>query len=369
MKILHLISGGETGGSKNHLLSLLEQFSKDEILLGVLEEGLLSKEAKEKGIPTIVFNQSSRYDFSVLSKLKKTIKEHEIQFVHTHGARANLYAYMVRKRISFKWVTTIHSDPSLDFMKGGLKGKAFTWINMRVLKKIDFFFAVSNRFKEMLVQFGLSEKKIHVIYNGISFDIPDYQPLSRKDFGYRPEELLIIMVARLHPIKGHELVFTALKELIEAGQKNVSLLLIGDGPLKAELAKSVKDKNLERYIRFEGFQSNIHGYLEMADVELLASYSESFPLVLLESARARTSIISTDVGGVSDLIATPDYGWLIEPGNKVELKEAILSAAKEKATGELTEKGLKIFERASTHYSITHLYDSIRKEYQNMTAK
>ncbi len=170
MKVLHLISGGETGGSKNHLISLLQQFNKEEIILGVFQEGKLSEEARESGLPVVVFGQTSRYDFSVIKKVKALIKEQQITIVHTHGPRANLFTYFLKKQGDFKWITTIHSDPSKDFIKGGVKGKVFTWLNMKVLNEIDYFFAVSNRFKDMLVQFGLASNKIFVIYNSIPFD-------------------------------------------------------------------------------------------------------------------------------------------------------------------------------------------------------
>ena len=123
MTILQLISGGETGGSKNHLTSLLQQFSTEEVVLGVMQEGQLSKEARDAGIETIVFNQTSRYDLSFIKKLVSYIRGNQIGIIHTHGPRANFFVYLIKNFVSFRWFTTIHSDPSKDFIKGGVKGK------------------------------------------------------------------------------------------------------------------------------------------------------------------------------------------------------------------------------------------------------
>jgi L-malate glycosyltransferase len=366
MKVLHLISGGETGGSKNHLLSLLQQFNKEEIFLGVFQEGKLSQEARELGLPLVVFGQSSRYDFSVLKKIASLIKKERISIVHTHGPRANLFTYFLKKRTTFKWITTVHSDPSKDFIKGGVKGKVFTWLNMRILKEIDYFFAVSNRFKEMLVGFGLDSNKIYVIYNGISFEGIYEQKVFREDIGLTEEDFAIIMVARLHPIKGHELVFESIKNLKDEGTTDIKLLLVGDGPIKEGLREKVNELDLSENVSFLGFQKDVHSYLALSDVKLLASYSESFPLVILESARAETPVISTDVGGVKDLINDPSLGWVVPVGDVQALTRAMNEAIEDKRNGSLKRKGVNLMEKASSNYSLQNLYNDTICTYEKI---
>ncbi|MDX8343181.1 glycosyltransferase [Rossellomorea sp. YZS02] len=363
MKVLHLISGGETGGSKNHLISLLQQFNKEEVMLGVFQEGKLSKEARELGLPVVLFGQSSRYDFSVLKKIKTLIKEQNITIVHTHGPRANLFTYFLRKQINFKWITTIHSDPSKDFIKGGVKGKVFTWLNMKVLKEIDYFFAVSNRFKEMLVEFGLDSKKIFVIYNSIPFDEVYEQKITREDLCLKETDFLIVMVARLHPIKGHELAFKSIKDLSNQGYNQVKLLLIGDGPIGNELKQKVDQLELSEKIKFLGYQKDVHSYLALSDVKLLASYSESFPLVILEAARAETPVISTDVGGVKDLISEKRFGWVVPVGEVDGITNAIKEAIEDKKNGVLKEKAFQLKDRAIKEYSLQRLHNDTYSTY------
>ncbi|MBT2661577.1 glycosyltransferase family 4 protein [Bacillus sp. ISL-45] len=362
MKVLHLISGGETGGSKNHLLSLLKNLNETEVLLGVFQEGKLSEEARQMGIPVIMYGQSSRYDFSVISKIKQTIKDNQISIVHTHGPRANLFTYFVRQTTPFKWISTIHSDPSQDFIKGGIKGKIFTTINMTVIKKIDHFFAVSERFKQMLVGFGLPAEKITTVYNGISFDEQLECKLSREELQLKEDDFVICMVARLHPIKGHTVVFEALKKVLAAKQ-NVKLLLIGDGPERDDLEREVRDKGLTENVRFLGFQQDVHSYLCLSDVKLLASYSESFPLVILEAARAHTPVISTDVGGVKDLIAEPSLGWVVPIKDAEALAGAITEAI---TTRNLPSLGNNLYEKASRLYSIDQLAKSTEETYKKI---
>lgn len=360
MKVLHLISGGETGGSKNHLLSLLAHLNKEEILLGVFQEGQLSDEARKLGIPLVVFGQSSRYDFSIIGKIKMTMHQEGISLVHTHGPRANLYAYIMRQTTKFKWVTTIHSDPQQDFIKGGVKGKVFTAINMRVIKKIDHFFAVSERFKQMIVGFGINANKITTIYNGIEFGIPLEAKLSRKELGLTDDDFVIIMAARLHPIKGHTIVFDAIKGL------NVKLLLIGDGPIRKELEEEVAAKGLQDKVHFLGFQKDVHSYLSLSDVKLLASYSESFPLVILEAARAHIPVISTDVGGVKDLISDPSLGWIVPIKDASSMTDVIEQAILQKKEGQLSVLGNNLYTKASANYSVNQLAEKTKQTYKKL---
>ena len=365
MRILHLISGGETGGSKNHLLSLLEKCRDEDIYLGVFQEGRLSEEARHKGIPVFVFGQRSRYDFSIIPKLKKMILEKEIDIVHTHGPRANLFTFFLKRLISFKWITTIHSDPEKDFIKGGVKGRVFTRLNMTVIKRIDHFFAVSERFKEMLVGFGISASKITTIYNAISFDLGLKATKFRSDLGISDEEFIIIMVARLHPIKGHIVAFEAITRLNQHGNK-VKLLLVGNGPIEQELKANVEKLQITDQVMFLGYQEDVHSYLALSDVKLLASYSESFPLVILEAARADTPVISTDVGGVKDLISDRKYGWIIAIKNVDELVLAIEEAIEQKNSDKLRQIGLNLHEKASKEYSLDQLVAKTLKTYRSL---
>ncbi|WP_417896874.1 glycosyltransferase, partial [Bacillus toyonensis] len=116
MKVLHINAGAEEGGGKTHIISLLSQFPQKEVELMVFEEGAIAREARNLGIQVHVFTQSSRYDLSILSKIKSFINENQFDIVHTHGARANFYLSLLKKGIKAKWIMTVHSDPTLDFM-------------------------------------------------------------------------------------------------------------------------------------------------------------------------------------------------------------------------------------------------------------
>lgn len=367
MKVLHMNAGAEEGGGKTHIISLLSQFPKDEVELVVFEEGAIAKEARELGIKVHVFSQSSRYDISILKKIRKFINEEHFDIVHTHGARANFYLSLLKSKISAKWVTTVHSDPTLDFMKRGLKGWVFTKLNLRSFKKVDLFFAITERFKRNTVSLGVPKEKICTVYNGIEYDnTPANSYDKQKEFGVQEDVFTAIQVARLHPVKGHEVLFEALEHV---NIPKMKVLLVGDGPLKEELQEAVKQKALEDKVLFLGQRADIKELYASAHVNLLTSYSESFPLVLLEAANQRLTSIATDVGDMDKLIVDETYGWIVPTGDANSLANALEEAYEKWNNGQLTEMGERLYDHASSHFSLRNLYEDTQNAYKKLLSR
>lgn len=363
MKVLHLNAGNETGGGMVHILSLLNQFNRDEFYLGLLENGTFEQKAKERGINTLVFGQSSRYDFSVLSKIIRFIKKEHINILHTHGARANLYGYFISKFTNVRWMTTIHSDPRNDFLGKGIKGSIFTKLNMAVLKKPDHYFAISDRFTEMMVQFGVDRNKISTILNGIDFRKQSNSKISRENLKLSQDDFVILMVARFDPVKRHELAISAVRSILPCKPK-IKLLLIGDGPTEPAVKEFVKQNAIEENVLFLGYQENVNDYYKLADIGLLTSKTESFPLVLLEASREKKTVITTDVGGVQKMIPDYTYGFVLENDQVETVSNAIEKMVEFKQNGELEKMGERFYRYASSHFSVEAFAESIYQVYK-----
>ena len=114
MKIMHLISGGDVGGAKTHVISLLEELSKgNEGELVCFVDGPFAREALEKGINTRVLKKRSL--FHVARNLKKYLKNKHFDILHCHGSKANVVSVLMG-RTSCRILSPNHSDPRLDYM-------------------------------------------------------------------------------------------------------------------------------------------------------------------------------------------------------------------------------------------------------------
>ncbi|MCG1028134.1 glycosyltransferase family 4 protein [Virgibacillus halodenitrificans] len=366
MKVLHLNAGNETGGGMHHILGLMKRLDKEQFILGVMEKGELFQRAKAAGINTIHFGCSNKLSIPLVRKLKVFMMNENISFLHTHGPRANVYASILKKLVPFRWVVTVHSNPLLDFMGKGIYGKLLSNINIRAMKQADKLIAISDPFTTCLIESGILEEKITTELNGIDFKQKHGGPTYKKaEFGIPEEDFLILMVARLDPVKGHAIAFKAFAQLL-AACNTCHLLVVGDGALFDKLKRDAAVQGLEKNIHFLGHRNDIDSLYKMADVTLLTSLSESFPLVLLESARVQTPIIATDVGGVSQLITDKSLGWKVSPGDASEVALALKEAFNFYRKGMLPLMGEKLYSHASSKFTLEKFAENVYNVYLGM---
>ena len=363
MKILHLNAGNESGGGMYHILSLLNELNQEEFYLGVFEEGEMLDRAQDLNIQTVLFQQNSRFDLSILNKIIRFIREKDINIIHTHGARANCYGALIRSFVNVKWMVTVHSDPRDDFMCRGWKGKLYTFLNLNALKKADHHLAISERFKQILLDLQIDEEKITTILNGIDFNKELAAPFSREELGFKEDDFIIMMVARLEAVKGHKVALKAVRKLIENDHSNVKLLMIGDGSERENLKEYSAEHGISHYVEFLGHRNDVERIYPIADISILTSYSESFPLVLLEAARAGVPIMTTDVGGVDQLIPDESYGWIIPVEDSDKLTKNLESAMRKKEQGTLPLMGEKIKKYSKRHFSVEQFANNVYNVY------
>ncbi|MEN1967767.1 glycosyltransferase family 4 protein [Lentibacillus sp. N15] len=365
MRILHLNAGNETGGGMHHILSLLKEFNRDEFILGVLEKGELLEQAKALDIQTVYFSNRSKWSIPLIHKIASFIKQERIQFVHTHGPRANVYAKILKKMASFHWIVTIHSDPTRDFMGKGMYGHFLCHLHLNAIRNADRVIAISEPFRTHLQRVGVENGKIVMAPNGIDFHKKVDKPYRRTDFGFSDQDFLFFMAARLEPVKGHQIALEAFAKLL-MGRTDCHLLLAGDGSLMDTLKNVASQLGIEKQVHFLGHRQDIDKFYGMADVTMLTSFSEGFPLVLLESARAKTPVIASDVGGVSELLCEPAMGWRTTPGNVRELTSAMEEAIIFRDQGKLQTMGEKLENHASNKFSLEIFAENVYNIYLGM---
>lgn len=327
MKVLHLISGGDTGGAKTHIINLLCSLKdKVEVKLVCFIDGPFAEDLKKHGIDVEVIEQRSRFDFSVVNKLKDLIESENYEIVHSHGARANLISYFLKKKVNAKFITTVHSDYLLDFKDNFYKNIVFTNLNKFALKRFDNYIAVSDSFKDMLVSRGFDKDKIFTIYNGIFLEdraIKDKESyLKEKNIDYK-DKFIVGILARLDKVKDHETFLRAAREVIDK-DKSVIFLIAGDGQDKEHLLSLRKELALEDNVYFLGNEEHPYDFLNAIDINVLCSLSESFPYVIMEGGSLKKATVASKVGGIPKIILDGETGNLFEKQDYKALAAHIL---------------------------------------------
>jgi glycosyltransferase involved in cell wall biosynthesis len=131
-------------------------------------------------------------------------------------------------------------------------------------------------------------------------------------------------IGSFEPRKGHPVLFEALDELVKSSLPNAHLMMVGDGPDETMLKGEVRTLGLERNVSFFPFTDEPNYVFEQLDITVLPSlYKEGLPNVLLESMSMGVPVVSSNIGGVSEIVFEGETGYMVEPGDKSAFAEAI----------------------------------------------
>ncbi len=361
MRVFHLISGGETGGSRVHVLSLVQELQKQiEITLVCLMAEGFYQEALERGLPVKTIAQKKRYDLGVIKELRGMISGGNYELLHCHGARANFYGVFLKRLIKIPVVTTIHSDYKQDFIGSFYKKLVYTTLNTWALRSFDSFVAVSDNFKELLVSRGFPAEKIFVVYNGIDFGL-SLKLASRQDFLQKfalsipPEAKIVGIVARLHPIKGLDLFIRGAQHILKE-EPETHFIIAGEGKEREKLEYCRESLKLQKKVHFIGHIKNTDEFINILDINTLTSHSESFPYVLLEGARLKKPTVSSDVGGIGRLIKEKETGLLFRSGDETDFATKVLELLRGRDLA--TRMGERLYQHSQKNFSLKRLAES-----------
>lgn len=371
MKVLHLISGGDTGGAKTHLISLVKGLDKiiDAKVVCFIKDTFY-EDVKKAGIDIEVYQQKKRYDMSVINRLAKLIEEEKYDIIHCHGARANFIAMFLKGKISRPLITTIHSDYKLDFKDNFYKRLVFTTLNTLALKKMDYYIAISHTFKGMLESRGFKGEDIFVAYNGIDLEEKIHY-VTREEFLDRygieaGDKKIVGIVGRLDGVKDHDTFIKAAKYLSEK-REDLIFLIAGSGHEENRLRLLAKELGLDKKLYFLGFVKDPYSFFNAIDVNTLTSISESFPYVILEGARMKKPVVSTRVGGLDNLIVDGRNGYLVDVHDYRDLGDKI-SLLLETREG-LREKGENLLRDVENKFSSNSMAKAHVKIYEEIYKK
>ncbi len=205
MKVIHLISGGDSGGAKTHVLSLLQNLNKSiTAQLVCFRDGPFADEARQLHIPTKIMD--GNHILRIRNELTRYILDGGYQVIHCHGARANMIGILLRSTTGLPVVSTVHSDYKLDYMGRPLGHLIFGTINAFALRKMDYRIGVSDAMVDLLISRGFPPDRFYALYNGIDFTPAPPQGdrtayLQNLGVDLQPDSVVIGIVARLNPVK------------------------------------------------------------------------------------------------------------------------------------------------------------------------
>ena len=353
MKVIHLISGGDTGGARTHVHLLLKHLNhENEATLVCFTDGPFAQDAAALGIPTLVMGGSLP---TVLRRLRTMIREEGYELVHCHGSRGNLVGALLKPSVSVPVVSTVHSDPKLDYMGRPAARLIYGTLNQLAQRRMDYHIGVSDSMRELLIDRGFAPSRVFTIYNGVEFpESAPQEPFDRQDFFRRvgldaPEDAVVVgIAARLHPVKDLPTLLRAFASA-RAEHPKLRLLIAGEGQERDALEALAAELGVADDVCFAGWVNDMPAFYRAIDINALTSLSETFPYAITEGARERRCVVSSRVGGVPALITDGETGLLFEAGDAAALAAHLSALA---ASPELRERlGENLYQKAKAEFS------------------
>ena len=306
MKILRLTTLLDFGGQEKQYISFTEKpelLKHQYVFASIGYGGNAEKTLKERGFEVHILNQNvSVKNVKNIYKIYQLIKKIKPDIIHTAAAEANFHGVIAAKVAGVK--TIIAEEIGIPNHSSVAK-KIFTLI----YSFTDRVVGVSNSVKKHLINIGeIPEHKGHVIYNPVS--IPQKSETIDKDY-YK-----IIYVGRLEKVKNVETLVRAFSHL---KQKNLQLIIVGDGSEMENLQSLAKKVSLENNIILTGFTDNPSHFLSNADLFVLPSFSEGFGIAAVEAMMLKIPVLCSNVGGIPEFINDEENGWLFNPKDENEL--------------------------------------------------
>jgi len=361
MKLILLITGLGMGGAETQVSNLADKFAEkgfDVTLAYILEPALV-----KPSNPNIklVWLGGTKSPFGMLMALKnliKLVRTDKPNVVHSHMFHANILARVVRVFAPMpKLISTAHSNN-----EGG-KTRMLAYRLTNFLANV-FTNVSDNAVLAFEQKKAVTKNKMLSVGNGINTDYFQFNEKARQKLRSNlrlVDKKVFIAIGRFHEAKDYPNLINAFNHLYQQN-KNVHLLIIGDGELRSDIEKQIQSLGLLESINLLGIRYDIPQLLSTADVFVLSSAWEGFGLVVAEAMACERIAIGTNSGGVANIIG--DAGFIVPVRNPNALAKAMQKAML-LSENEAKELGRKARSRVLDQFSLDTVVEKWERIYES----
>jgi glycosyltransferase involved in cell wall biosynthesis len=339
-------------------------------------EASLAELAEEEGaamhyVPELRQPVHPLYDSRALLKLIRVARAFKPDVVHTHTAKAGFLgrqaALAVRPRPAI--VHTYHGHV-LEGYFGAARARLYLELERALARVSDRLIGVSQATVDDLVRLGVAPpERFRVLPLGLDLDpLAEVdvasRPASRRELGIGAEEILLVFVGRVVPIKRLDLLLPALAQARES-EPRLRLAVVGDGDERPRLERQAAELGIAADVLFLGYRRELRPIFAAADIAVLSSDNEGTPVSLIEAAAAGLPAVATDAGGVGEVVST-EMGILVPRGDVAALAGVMVEMAADPQRRERCGRAAQ--RRALGRYGAARLLSDIDALYRELAA-
>lgn len=325
MRVLHVISSGGMYGAEKMLLNLLAHLPATGVQprLAVFRNGRnprteIAVAAAAAGIPVDFVDCRSRLDLRAMRDLRNCIDSHQIDLLHTHGYKSNMYGLWAAQRKRVPVIATCHN-----WTNDTRALRLYSIADRYILRRFNRVVGVSSTVASTLADAGVPGDRIRTIANGVPINTVPARTLHQ--FGGTPIDgrIVVGLVGRLVPQKGFQFLLRGAQKVISEFPEAL-FVFVGDGFYRRELEQLAVECGVARHVVFTGERADMDAVFRSFDIFVLPSLREGMPVTVLEAMAASVPVIATQVGGIPKLLEN-GTGILVDPEDADGLAENLIS--------------------------------------------
>ena len=342
--------------------------------------GLVPIEIKEMRRSILPF-----YDIIAYFKIKKIIKEYKPDIVHTHASKSGAVGRLAARSCRVPLVVhTFHGHVFHSYFNPFVS-KVIVRFERFFARRTDAIIAISESQKHELTEVYKIAPPEKVFTVPLGFNLDKYsidqdkkKVIFQNKYGFDNNEIIIGIIGRLVPVKNHEMFLEMAAIVKSKTNKNIRFAIIGDGESRPLIEKKTEELGLSYsyYITnpkqktdvvVTSWETEIDQALAGLDIVVLTSHNEGTPVSLIEAQSAYIPVVSTNVGGVEDIVIDGETGFITEVNEVEKFADCVVKLIEDK---DLREKmGKSGYENVVKRYSKKRLINDMRNLYLDFLRK
>lgn len=363
-RVFHLITRLLKGGAEAKTMETVLGLDGYEFVVGHGSEYDFEQveRLKESGIATQRFRSIRHYNpitaVPAVGVVARYIRLEKFDIVHTHSTEAGIIGRFAASIANFPAVVhTVHGVPFASDRNNMLEQFVLR-CERAAARRTDGLITNADAIAEDYLRRGIGRPEQYTtVYSGIHLDRFRNATPAEDIAG---DGVRIVMVGRLADGKGFGDLLAAVDQLRE---RDISVYIVGNGPLKQSLHKEIETRNLSETVRLLGYRNDIPEILSACDILALPSYREGTPRVITEGMACGLPVIATDIAGIPEQIENETNGLLFSPGDvdslSTGLKKLIDSPELRKQYGEASLKRVDQFSVKTMLSDIDSIYQQL----------
>lgn len=285
----------------------------------------IADKARARNLTFYDIPECGKFDPRVLRAIRDIVVQHDINLIHAHDYKSDLFAYLVRRwlwRRRLALLSTAHAWVML-----GPRGELYRRLDLWLMRRFDHLIAVSHATKAEMVAAGVPASNISVIHNAI--DVEAWSPSRatadlRKELGLEQAFPVVGYVGRIMPEKDLE---TWLRAAAVVANKypDAHFVMVGegrDGTTQRQLQSLAATLGIAQRVIFTGYRDSLLPAYASLDLFMLSSRREGLPNSILEAMAMGLPVVTTDVAGAKELVIDGETGFVLPQGDVHGLAQA-----------------------------------------------